>query len=201
MFYRRLQQDDAPCLEAVEAATALVSPSPPGRLPHIAVSVACGLARLLELLLSLGLGIAFVATVGVGETGVGWLVFGLMVAGGPALLHLERAYALHVLLELGRHRGRIVLCWCVPFLAALAILTHSEPAAIELDCPRSMAPPFDRRLDRISLRLRKTVPQLAQERSAGPTGGLDRRWTGGRRSDHRTEEPPRKRHRHRRHLR
>jgi FlaA1/EpsC-like NDP-sugar epimerase len=131
MFYRKLQQEDAPCLEAIQAAPALVSSFPLGRLPHIAVSVACGLARLLELLLSLGLAIAFVETVGVGGTGVGWLVFGLMVAGGPTLLHLERAYALHVLLELGRHRGRIVLCWCVPFLAALAILTHSEPAALD----------------------------------------------------------------------
>ena len=54
-----------------------------------------------------------------------------MVAGGPGLLHLERAYALHALLEPGRHRRRIVLCWCVPFLAALAILTHSEPTAID----------------------------------------------------------------------
>ena len=174
---------------------------PPGRQPHIAASVACGVARLLEPSLSLGLGIAFAATVGHGRSRAGWLVFGLMVAGGPGLLHLERAYALHALLEPGRHRRRIVLCWCVPFLAALAILTHSEPTAIDSTATRPMAPPCDRRLDRISIRLRKTVPQLAQERSAGPTGGLDRRRTGGRRSDHRTEEPPRKRHRHRRHLR
>ena len=130
MFYRRLQQQEALWPETDEAACALASPLPLARLPHVAVGIACGVAKLLELLLSLGLGIAFVATAAGVESTPAWLVVGLMVAGGPVLLHFERAYALHALLDPGHHLGRIVLCWLVPFLASLAILTHSGSAAI-----------------------------------------------------------------------
>ncbi|HKQ95837.1 MAG TPA: undecaprenyl-phosphate glucose phosphotransferase [Aestuariivirgaceae bacterium] len=82
--------------------------------------------------MSLTLGLAVAASVGLREDAGSWILFGLMVAGGPALLHICDGYPMHGLLYPRRHLRRIVLSWSVPFCAAAAIVLNSSSPAIGL---------------------------------------------------------------------